>query len=190
MKVKLTIISSTILIILLFGACSSLPLPGSPTESLFVITGEVTRDLGMDRNGNGHTTNSVTIKIVNQETGKQKSLVFSPRHDYTSIPLEPGRYAFDPKAILSISYKKGRGESQIREEYFNAAPFLIEPSTVFISPVIIKLSPRNGWYSFSTYKSFSTSNTIRKKAVAQVVSEKRFKAWELYQMIGWELEEE
>jgi len=186
MKVKFYLFINLILI-LMFSACKSLPLPGSPTESLFVMTGSMDNRLG-SKNGRIRSANQVTITIENAETGKTKTISFTPRKNYVAVPLEPGRYLIQSKVKVEMSENPG-GQWTV-EKYIGISPFQIEPTTVFISPAIFKLSSNNrGFFSVTSFSSLSNSNKIRRQAVEEVFENRRFKAWENYQIIGWDTED-
>ena len=189
MKVKMSAFLGITALLILFTSCSSLPLPGSPTESLFILCGDLERDLGTNVEGHGHTTENIRVSVVNLETGKEKDMVFYPSKNYISTTLEPGRYAMNNKVTISVRYK-GSSHINDRTEYIQPTPFLIEESTVFISPTILRISPSNGWYNFSSYTSMSTSNVLKKNSMEELFDERRYKAWELYQVVGWEIKEE
>lgn len=189
MNFKISALFGIIILLFLFSSCSSIPLPGTPTESLFILSGDLEHDLGTNSNGHGHTLQSVRLKVVNQETEKVTDLLFYPNKNFVAVTLEPGKYEFESRVVVTVRYKGGR-DSNPRNEYIARSPFLVEESTVFISPVVLSVVPRNGWYGFSSYSSTSMKNIRKKDTVEAVFDERRYKAWELYQLIGWELEEE
>lgn len=189
MKIRMTAIAGITSLLLLFFSCSSLPLPGTPTESLFVLCGELEKDLGTNQDGYGNTLESLRLTIVNLDTGKEKDMVFYPSKSYVSTTLEPGKYSLNNKVSLTIRAKRGNW-SETRNEYIQVRPFLIEKNTIFVSPIIVKVMDNRGWYSFTSYYSASTSNTLKKKSMDNMLGERRYKAWELYQLIGWEILEE
>ncbi|MBF9018448.1 MULTISPECIES: hypothetical protein [unclassified Oceanispirochaeta] len=189
MKVKMSAFFGISTLLFLFASCSSLPLPGTPTESLFILCGELERDLGTNVEGHGNTTENIRVSVVNLETGKEKDMVFYPSKSFISTTLEPGRYAMKNTVGVTVREKRGNW-TDTRTEYIQPTPFLIEESTVFISPTILRMNARNGWYSFSSYTSMSSSNALKKNSMEDLFDERRFKAWELYQIVGWEIKEE
>jgi hypothetical protein len=189
MKAKMSVIFSITSLLFLFISCSSLPLPGSPTESLFILCGDLDRDLGVNITGDGHTLENVKISVMNLETEKKDELIFYPSKKFVSTTLEPGKYKIESKIIVTVRYKGG-DSSQSHNEFIATSPFLIEDSTVFVSPFILSVSAHKGWYGISSYFSSSESNILKKESIEAVFSERRYKAWELYQLIGWDVEEE
>ncbi|MDC7232445.1 MAG: hypothetical protein PQJ58_04390 [Spirochaetales bacterium] len=185
---KIKSVTALGMLMMLLVSCASIPLPGSPTESLFVLCGDLERDLGTDGNG-GHSLESIRVTLVQVDTGKKKDLVFYPSKSFISTTLEPGKYMFNNQITLSLRWK-GSSHTKTRTEYIQTSPFLIEPNTVFISPVLIKVIGRRGWYSYTSYYSTSTSNVLKKGSVEDLFAQRRYKAWELYQLIGWEISEE
>lgn len=189
MKVKSTVLFLSLIFTALFSSCSSLPLPGSSTESLFIMAGEVDKRLGTNREGRSRTIDRIMLTLENLDTGKTKSITYMPNKKYISLPLEPGRYSFKNKITITVS--ESPGGSWTNDKNISVAPFLVKESTVFVSNIVFKVSSDNrGWFNISTYSSTSNSNVIRKKAVDEVFNERRFKAWELYQVVGWDTEEE
>ncbi len=173
----------------LLGSCSSLPLPGSHSESLLIIPVKIDSNLG----GEGGKRRSVTmayLELVNLETGKKKKLSMAPRgDDYFSATVEPGRYQLDNELILTISQTPGNDTWQNREPLFSR-PMLIEESIVYMSPVILKAESNDrGGYNFEFYSSSSNDDPVRKECYRSLSAERRFKAWELYQLVGWDTEE-
>jgi len=186
MKPKLTHIC-VLLSILILGACKSLPLPGTPTESLFVLSGSVDKTF-RSREGENRTIERVVLTIENVDTGKKKLVTYYPKKSFVALPLEPGRYRIQNEVDVDVNNGRGNWTETKR---IHSNPFQIEETTVFISPLILNLKRNTGpWYNVIVYSSNTNTNQIRIKAVEELLKDRRYKAWELYQVVGWEVEEE
>ena len=185
-KTILLLISVSILII---SSCSTLPLPGTPSESLLVIPVKIDRDLG-NRDGKRVSITMASLELSNIETGKKKKMTLIPGDDtFFTIQLEPGRYQLDKKLILTISETPG-SSTWVENEALSPTPILIEKSIVYISRLVLKVEGNgDGGYDYEYYYSSSEDDPVRRESVEALKSERRFKAWELYQMVGWKTED-
>ncbi len=174
--------------LIFLSSCSTLPLPGSPTESLFILAGSVDRFL-IDKKSEDYQLVSVEMILRNIDTDETYDLTFLPDDDYITIPVEPGRYRIDNK--LTIHFKRGKG-TWSDERKVVAANYLIEKNVVFLSPDILQVERRNiGQGAYYSYRFGRTLNwNLKDQAMEDVFRQRRYLAWDLYQVIGWEPPEE
>ena len=189
MRIIQTVILATALV-LLSASCSSVPLPGSPTESLFILTGDVDRHL-IDRQSEPYQVSQIQMTLVNRETGFEKEFFYYPGNDFIAIPLEPGRYNMHYR--LKIGFKHPGGGEWEDEKTINSATYLIEKNVVYVSNSVLTLEKKNigeGAYYRLGFGFHEDSVEIKDRAMKEMMKERRYKAWDLYPVIGWESPEE
>ena len=183
---KKTVLLLMSALIFLLNSCSSLPLPGTHSESLLIIPVKIDSDLGSE-SGKKRSVSMAYLELINMDTGKKRKLSIVPRSDdYFSATVEPGRYQLGNELTLNISQTPGN-DSWRNKEALTSGPMLIEKSIVYISPLVLKAeSNEEGGYNYDFYNSNSNDDPVRKESYHALISERRFKAWELYQLVGWE----
>ncbi len=172
----------------LLGSCASLPLPGSPTESLFILSGDVDRFL-IDRKSENYQLVSVKMVLRNIETKESYDLIYHPGDDFVAIPVEPGKFSFDNQIV--INFKRGSG-TWTDHRSIAAPTYLIEPGILYICPAILEIEKRSigegAYYSFRFNRTINW--TLKDRAMENILDQRRFLAWDLYPIIGWTPPEE
>lgn len=170
----------------LMGSCSSLPLPGSYDESLLVIPIKIDKNLGSHQ-GKRRILTMAYLEIRNIETGKKKKLTLIPgKDDFFSAVVSPGRYRIEEELVIAVSQTPG-SDSWLNREKLSASPMLIEERIVYLSPMVLKVEgDGKGDYNYSFYSTTSLDDPVKEAGYEALISERRFRAWELYQLAGWE----
>ena len=167
----------------LLASCTSLPLPGSPTESLFVLSGDVDRFL-IDSKSEKYQLVSIEMVLRNIETKEAYDLTYHPSDDFVALAVEPGKFSFDKQIV--INFKRGSGTWTDHRSIY-APTYLIEPGVLYQCPAILEVKKRN--IGEGAYYSFRFNRTInwelKDQAMEKIFDQRRYLAWDLYPIIGW-----
>ena len=183
---KYLLISLTLLYML--SSCSSLPFPGTATESLFIMSGNMESRL-LNKQSKPYNLISIKMTLVNQETADEIKLTFTPGKKYITLPIEPGLYSMEKEFILNFN---DENHSWKETEITNGSYYQIEKNTIFVCPEILDFNRKNigqgGGYEFSFHR--PSSPNLKDLVMERIMEQRRFKAWDLYAVIGWEPPEE
>jgi len=175
--------------ILIIAACSTLPFPNTPTESLLVITGSIDREYA----GGENKVSKVILKVeriqeeeeIEEEISPETFLItLKPGEQYGTAVLEPGEYI-----ITGIEVRAFRSENKEEiwaDDHAADHPFFIEERVVRLyerSFVLAAEDEEQGGYTvaFAPLTEDEKGLTIYKA----LNREPRWPAWERYQLVGF-----
>jgi hypothetical protein len=178
----LKVIPFLILPLLVLLSCKSLPLPGSPTESLFIFVADLDRSIP-DKYSKSYYLQSVEITLKNIDSGEEQSFNYSPSTPYYAVPLEPGRY--ETGRQITLSFKNTDGWEWKDVYPIRNAVFLIEKNVIYVSPMVLRVKGRSGSGGYRISQKGLNDEILKDEAMEKIMGKRRFSAWNLSPIIGW-----
>jgi hypothetical protein len=169
--------ASILVLTSILSSCKTVPLPNSPTESLFIIPSQLVPTLN-----NGQVRVVATSITIRDEATKQETTVQLPGGDsFAMVPLEPG--AYDIRQIrITLQNVGGRRPWTDTHDFFGS--FFIEKHVVryYERKIYVRSRPQ-GWYNFGY--DYTDNPEDKKSCLEQVKKDPRWLAWQNYNLVNF-----
>ena len=167
-----------VMIPLVFMSCSSLPLPSSPYQSLFVISTNIDSNF---REGE-YKIVSVQLSLQSEDTGKKTIIMFFPGASYKAIPVERGRYSLN-NLIVTMQRTSGNPDRRQDAHPWFAIDFFVEKNVVQLNARgITVVDNEDGWYRIDRPGVFLDQGRVIKKVLQK---DDHWLAWQDYKLVNF-----
>ena len=172
---KVVLVYSIALII----SCSSLPLPNSHDQSLYIIPYQIDNSV----EGGYRQVRSITITLRNMGTDRIETVVFPVGSGHRTIALAPGRYSMFQAEIRGVKPDENNREWDHHHGIFSY--FYIGANTIVLSrdKVFMRDQPSGG-YHFEVGR-YATSDIQKRRVLDEIRNDKRWVAWDGYNLVNF-----
>lgn len=169
--------ASLLVMAVILLSCQTVPLPNSPTESLFILPSRVVPTLN-----NGDTrVIGASVTIRNDKSLKEMKVQLPSGDSFAMVPLEPGAYSITGIRI-TLQNVGGRNSWSDTHDFYGS--LFIEKRVVrYYERKIYVGSRPQGWYNFGF--DYTEDSAEKASCLAELKKDPRWLAWQNYTLVNF-----
>jgi len=165
-----------------FIGCSSLPLPSSPKQSLFILPLNLEKNFA-GRDGWPFQLVTMQLTLTHEESGKKTPVVLTPELEYKAFVLEPGRYFLENMVTNMRSTEHPDQTWQDNHTWFSMY-FYVEKNTVIINNRNIEMKKRPVRGGYDLGKSVAQRED-RGRIARRLMKDDHWLAWQDFYLVNF-----